>query len=57
MSRKKYVVRLTEAERTVCAEVIRKLKGTSQKVRRAHMLLKADAEGPAGTVNREPTVQ
>lgn len=49
MSRKKYVVRLTEAERTVCAEVIRKLKGTSQKVRRAHMLLKADADGPAWT--------
>lgn len=49
MSKKKYVVRLTEAERTVCAEVIRKLKGTSQKVRRAHMLLKADADGPAWT--------
>jgi hypothetical protein len=29
--------------------VIKKLKGTSQKVRRAYILLKADAEGPAWT--------
>ena len=44
---KKYIVRLSEQERQVCQEVIRKLKGSSQKVRRAHILLKADAEGPA----------
>jgi hypothetical protein len=44
---KKYVVRLTEEEREVCAEVVKKLKGTSQKVRRAQMLLQADADGPA----------
>lgn len=43
---KKYIVRLTEEERGVCAAVVKKLKGTSQKVRRAQMLLKADAEGP-----------
>jgi len=43
---KKYVVRLTEEERGVCAEVVKKLKGTSQKVRRAQMLLQADADGP-----------
>jgi len=49
MGEKKYLVRLTEAERTVCAEVIGKLKGPGQKVRRAHMLLKADADGPAWT--------
>lgn len=47
MSRKKYIVRLTEAERQVCKETIQKLKGTSQKVRRAQMMLKADADGPA----------
>jgi hypothetical protein len=32
---KKYVVRLTDEERAELAEVIKKLKGTSQKVRRA----------------------
>jgi hypothetical protein len=46
---KKYIVRLTEAERATCREVIRKLKGTSEKVRRAQVLLKADADGPAWT--------
>jgi len=45
--RKKYIVRLSEQERQACQEVIKKLKGSSQKVRRAHILLKADAEGPA----------
>ena len=43
---KKYIVRLSDAERETCTEVIRKLKGTSQKVRRAQILLKADAPGP-----------
>ncbi|ASV76002.1 hypothetical protein THTE_3400 [Thermogutta terrifontis] len=47
--RKKYTVRLTEEERQKCQEVIRKLKATSQKVRRAQILLKADADGPAWT--------
>lgn len=46
---KKFVVRLSEEERRVCQEVIRKLKGSSQKVRRAHILLKADADGPGWT--------
>ncbi len=46
---KKYIVRLSDTERETCQEVIRKLKGTSQKVRRAQILLKADAEGPAWT--------
>jgi hypothetical protein len=49
MSEKKYIVRLTDSERKVCADVIGKLKGTGQKVRRAQMLLKADADGPAWT--------
>ena len=35
MSRKKYVVELTDSECEICKEVIGKLKGTSQKVRRA----------------------
>ena len=43
MSTKKYIVQLTDSEREICKEVIGKLKGTSQKVRRAQMLLKSDA--------------
>src|SRR5713101_4688882 len=43
---KKYVVRLSDEERSVCQEVIKKLKGSSQKARRAQILLKADADGP-----------
>ncbi len=46
---KKFIVRLSKVERETCQEVIRKLKGTSQKVRRAQILLKADADGPAWT--------
>jgi len=46
---KKYVVRLTEAERQTLQQVIGKFKGTSQKVRRAQVLLKADADGPDWT--------
>ena len=46
---KKYIVRLSDVERETCNEVIRKLKGTSQKVRRAQILLKADADGPVWT--------
>ena len=44
---KKYVVRLSDEERGICQGVIKKLKGSSQKARRAQILLKADAEGPA----------
>ena len=43
---KKYIVRLTAEERNELVAVIKKLKGTSQKVRRAQILLKADADGP-----------
>ena len=43
---KKYIVRLTDEERDILRSVIKKLKGSSQKVRRAQMLLKADADGP-----------
>jgi len=43
---KKYVVRLTDEERGVCQSVVKKLKGSSEKVRRAQILLKADADGP-----------
>jgi hypothetical protein len=46
---KKYVVRLSDEERQVCQQVVKKLKGSSQKVRRAQILLKADADGPNWT--------
>jgi len=46
---KKYVVRLSGEERDTLREVVKKLKGTSQKVRRAQVLLKADANGPGWT--------
>lgn len=46
---KKYIVRLTEVEREICHEVIKRLDGKSQKVRRAHILLKTDADGAAWT--------
>ena len=49
---KKYIVRLTDEERDVLCDVVKKLKGTSQKVRRAHVLLKADADGPNWTDKR-----
>lgn len=44
---KKFVVRLSEDERAVCQEIVKNLKGSSQKFRRAQILLKADADGPA----------
>ena len=46
---KKYIVRLTDQERTELTAVVKKLKGTSQKVRRAQILLKADVDGPNWT--------
>lgn len=46
---KKYIVRLTDRERAELTTVVKKLKGTSQKVRRAQILLKADADGPNWT--------
>lgn len=47
--KKKYIVRLTDSERATLTNIVKKLKGSSQKVRRAQVLLKADADGPAWT--------
>lgn len=49
---KKYIVRLLESERATLEEVVKKFKGSSQKVRRAQILLKADVDGPAWTDQR-----
>lgn len=46
---KKWIVRLSDAERVELAAVVKKLAGTSQKVKRAMILLKADAAGPGWT--------
>jgi hypothetical protein len=43
---KKYIVRLTDAERESLNQIVAKFKGTSQKIRRAQVLLKADVAGP-----------
>ena len=49
---KKYIVRLTDSERHILFEMIKKLKGSGQKVRRAQILLKSDADGSAWTDER-----
>jgi transposase len=46
---KKYIVRLTEEERAELEGIVRKLKGNSERVKRAQILLKADADGPNWT--------
>jgi hypothetical protein len=46
---KKYIVRLTDAEREILNEVLKKKRVASQKVRRAQILRKADADGPNWT--------
>jgi transposase len=46
---KKYIVRLSQDERQACQDVIKKLKGSSQKVKRAQILLKADVDGQGWT--------
>ena len=46
---KKYIVRLEDGERDHLEEVSKKLKGSSQKVRRAQILLKSDVSGPNWT--------
>lgn len=50
--KKKYIVHLSEEERSILKEIIKKLKGSSQRVRRAQILLKADVGGPNWTDQR-----
>lgn len=47
--RKKYVVRLTDAEREMLGGLLKGQRVAAQKVRRARILLKADADGPNWT--------
>lgn len=46
---KKYIVRLTDAERETLTGLLKKQRVSAQKVRRARILLKADADGPNWT--------
>jgi transposase len=46
---KKYIVRLSDAERAQLTELTGKGKAAAYKIRHAHILLKADAAGPAWT--------
>jgi Homeodomain-like domain len=46
---KKYIVRLTDAEREMLHGLIKQRRVAAQKVLRAHVRLKADAEGPHWT--------
>jgi len=43
--RKKYIVRLTDAEREILTELLKRKHVAAQKMRRARILLKADADG------------
>jgi hypothetical protein len=49
---KKYIVRLSEQERKTLQDVVKKLSGSGEKVRRAQILLKADVDGPAWSDGR-----
>lgn len=46
---KKYIVRLSKKERQELQDTVKTLSGSSQKARRARILLKADINGPAWT--------
>jgi len=46
---KTYIVRLTAEECQTLREIVKRRQGSSPAVRRAQMLLKADADGPAWT--------
>lgn len=46
---KKYIVRLSDSERSILEDVVKRLSGSSQKVKRANILLMSDVDGPAWT--------
>ena len=49
---KKYIVRLSDEERRQLTELTRKGTAAAYKIRHAHILLKADTDGPAWTDER-----
>ena len=53
MSAKKYIVRLTDEERLLCEDTLKRVSAASQKARRARILLLADADGPDAWIDAE----
>ena len=51
---KKYVVLLTDEERGICQDMLKKFIEKSQRFRRAQILLKADVTGPGGLMLKSP---
>lgn len=49
VKQKKYIVRLSDTERETLTRLVKKRYVSSQKVRRAQVLLKADVDGPNWT--------
>jgi len=49
---KKSIVRLSDEERGVCQDVVKRLKGSSEMAKRAQILLKADVAGPGWSDTR-----
>ena len=49
---KQYIVRLSERERKTLPEVVKKVSGGGEKVRRARIFSKADVDGPAWSDSR-----
>jgi len=49
---KKYIVRLSDEERSQLTELTRKGKAAAYKIRHANILLKTDADGPSWTDDR-----
>jgi hypothetical protein len=49
MNTEKYIVRLCDEERQELHTIVKKRKGSSQKINRATVLLQADADGPDWT--------
>jgi len=51
---KKYIVRLTDAERETLNRLVKKRRVSAQKVRRAQVLLKADPMARIGPMSKSP---
>ncbi|VFN06896.1 MAG: hypothetical protein BECKG1743E_GA0114224_110853, partial [Candidatus Kentron sp. G] len=47
--KKKYIVRLTEQERSFLKDVVKKGRGPAYKIKHANILLNIDADGPNWT--------
>lgn len=53
MPAKKYIVRLTDEERSHCEDTLKRFSAVTQRARRAHILLLADADGPDAWIDAD----